>query len=606
MTEFLDRIADPCRQPRMFAVRVERMWWLHRALNPAVASSTEGDDSVQDSASVSAHSSASSVPSARRKSKTAVAREVYPQPEPAPKKVISLMARPTRERVVPPLNVVVRGDNESPVRSRCPRPIIRHRSEQAQTPVSTMMPRLFMNSASHRLVSRMQSPGGSTVVILSHQDSTQPVRTRAGRVGLVSPTPSLEAVTVPNRSAPRFMNQGPVSVGKRSGSNAMTKPKGPAAREFRGTVGPHRRRTEPIRLTSSPPAPVPHPAGSAGPTRQCPEPRWRTAVRARYPHWSTILDQQHTRLKVDLHTLPWGRVIQDLHGQLEESRAPGTWATIASVVNQFLEFDTRLSSSASTHHEWNHMEMDWRMLFFVQYKIVNGLQVTSAIEYVKKLRQLHRLIAGEVSEPSFLMTEYLKSLHRDPLSTPVGARPLTPEELQQILHNLTRHSTHPAWVPQITCMWITASRADDLHRLEWEDIQAESDRIVIRWDRGTKSGVDKRMDYIPIALNEPSPTVTWLKSQGRLDGKAWPKPFPLDANQVTQLLKKYVPDASSHSIKKGALVALMDRGASIAQTAWKAKHATDETLQTYVGSRAWADAHQAMQMSNSLGTLLRW
>jgi hypothetical protein len=61
---------------------------------------------------------------------------------------------------------------------------------------------------------------------------------------------------------------------------------------------------------------------------------------------------------------------------------------------------------------------------------------------------------------------------------------------------------------------------------------------------------------------------------------------------------------TSHSIKKGALVHLLQQGHSLTSVSYKAKHRSVELLRVYIGPQAWAEAHNAHQMADDLrGTI---
>lgn len=319
---------------------------------------------------------------------------------------------------------------------------------------------------------------------------------------------------------------------------------------------------------------------------------WRETLGRRYPTWHSNVAAHTVRARprdaTEDHLIALRSEVDRRAGM---ARAQTTWAGIATVLNQFEAFEL-----AQTHPSYHVTPLDTRICMWVQHKIWEGLELSSAVTYLKKLRQMYKMVVGE---DSFFLQEFAQALRKDPRSVPEGTRPLTREEMKLLLDRATSEGR---WA-QLFVQWATASRTDDLHRLSKSQITVTSDLVVLTWDKGTKSGTEKRVDAIP---HPPERLVSYLRHlpQNR-------KPFPMDAGALTTFMRRALalpaPDevrVSSHSIKKGALVALLRSGVPINLVMFKAKHSSEQNLQTYVGAEAWAAAHEAAQMSDVLRTMM--
>jgi hypothetical protein len=325
-----------------------------------------------------------------------------------------------------------------------------------------------------------------------------------------------------------------------------------------------------------------------------PRPEWRQHLQEQYPHWGERIDEHATRVRPTvLSETDLIEISEEVNERCGEARKESTWEGIATVVNQFEAFEI-----IQTLPSYRLRPLDRRMLIWLQYKIRPSatahprLGISSAVIYYRKLHQLYRLVTGSESP---LMREYGQGLAKDPESVPSGERPLAPQELRMLL----REARSEAQWAQLYVQWTTASRTDDLQRLVRSQVTLEEDLITLQWDRGTKSGVDKRLDVVPAP---PERLTKYLKTLSPTQ-----RPFPLTATILTRVIRSRLeangvsPEEAakvgSHSIKKGALAELLMRGTPLDNVLFKAKHSTSQNLQTYVGPLVWAEAHAAAEMS---------
>jgi hypothetical protein len=100
------------------------------------------------------------------------------------------------------------------------------------------------------------------------------------------------------------------------------------------------------------------------------------------------------------------RAIGATADRLGQARAESTWRVIAAVWNNFKVFNRENAVNPA----WSALELDEKMATWVELKIGRGeLSRTSPLTYVKKLEQIHRMLAGERSS---LLMEYRRAVRR--------------------------------------------------------------------------------------------------------------------------------------------------------------------------------------------------
>jgi integrase len=326
------------------------------------------------------------------------------------------------------------------------------------------------------------------------------------------------------------------------------------------------------------------------------KPAWFEQVRRVAPWYAARLDEHAVRsAPAQLSKEELVAILGESQDRMGDARADSTWSNMASVINPFAAFDATQKESS-----YQLLPLDMRMVVWLQHRLRQGLELSSVVIYYRRLHGVYRLLQGCDSLP---LQEFGRGLQRDPDSVPRGTRALTREELKTVLE-FARTVSLQAYC-QVYTMYVLASRTDDVNRLRWEDVTLQDDLVICRWDRGTKSGPDRRLDLIPAP---PNALVDLLSSaparESSPDG-----PFSLPCDRITLLIRRALglsqsdPDwalVSSHCLKKTALVRLLENNVPIYQVQFKAKHATPDMLQTYVGSEAWSVAHDALSMSHTL------
>lgn len=271
--------------------------------------------------------------------------------------------------------------------------------------------------------------------------------------------------------------------------------------------------------------------------------------------------------------------------RLGDCRAPSTWDNISAIMNQFHLFDANQTSA-----DYIHLALDWRMAAWIEHKVAKGeLNRGSPVQYAKKMQQAYREIFGE---PSSVLRDLAAGLRRRPDATAMGAIPL-PEPQFRLLLSRCRH---PDVYHQILIQWMTASRTDDMNRLRRQDFDIDGETVKVTWNLGTKGSQMPFTDIISLPAGHTRALGQYLTRFGSDD-----KVFSLSSDTLTAIIRAQVgPQYSSHSIKKGALVHLIEMGHPLTSVAYKAKHRSIDLLRVYIGPTAWAKAHNAPQMAADL------
>ena len=118
-------------------------------------------------------------------------------------------------------------------------------------------------------------------------------------------------------------------------------------------------------------------------------PAWRNTLGCILPSWDRRLSSQALRNPAShLEDSEWVELQARVEARLAESRADSTWATIASVVNQFTSFDM----AQTRRPGWDRHSLDSKIIYFLEHKAMKGLRLSSVGLCWKKLCQLHRIV----------------------------------------------------------------------------------------------------------------------------------------------------------------------------------------------------------------------
>jgi integrase len=242
------------------------------------------------------------------------------------------------------------------------------------------------------------------------------------------------------------------------------------------------------------------------------------------------------------------------------------------------------------------------MCTWVESKIEAGhISGTTPLEYTKRLAYLYR--QAHPSRSSVTLTDYAAALRRDPALRAQQAVPMTRDEYHEVL----RRADHLSVYIYFMLMWLTASRAADMARLQVRSFETQSaserpdGRLFTRitWHGGVKASTLPHTDFV---LLTPKQTEGLRAVLSRTPDQ---EACPFDswsANDVAIALRALTgnPALTAHSVKRGVLQHLIEQGISLPSVVYKAKHADEKHTRVYLGGSNWALANRADQTAEAL------
>ena len=303
----------------------------------------------------------------------------------------------------------------------------------------------------------------------------------------------------------------------------------------------------------------------------------------------------------------WATLAELTEETMGNARALSTRHGYSTVLNRFQDFD-RSNRGAAT---WRRTPMAHKIVAWlesqrqrVELRLTDSrgrtyrkdLSTPSAHAYFKKLQKVFR--GSRFFDPAgqTYLAEYRTSLVRAgarvPLAQAPPAQPVQVAAARGVARSLSMRF-------QITVMWPVTGRTEDARLLVNKNIGFDRTgprpRVVFRWPSGVKN---TRMDVVDVVEMAPSEADELERYLQGLAPEA--HPFPHSAEAVTRLLREVDRTLSSHSIKRGAIQALLRAGHPLHCVSNKAKHSSLAVTRTYVGPVAWAELHRSIEMSRSL------
>jgi len=251
-------------------------------------------------------------------------------------------------------------------------------------------------------------------------------------------------------------------------------------------------------------------------------------------------------------------------------RSRSRWDNLSSTFKQFVIW----SGENLAAEDLMSVNVGWKIIWWVESKLLaKDIELPSARKYVKNLVQSCKEAGLYVDVD--VTDSYKRSLERDgALRTEHQAKPATRETIARARQFLT----HTEYLGLILA-WKTASRIGEMSYLRREHFEEIS---LLRWSitfpyhkgdqfrLGTNIVIDvdveldalirERLDWVP----NGSP-VTDLTTQ-----------------RCAKVLKAIDPEMSAHSVKRGALTALLRAGVPLSVIQAIAKHKDLETLLVYL------------------------
>lgn len=235
------------------------------------------------------------------------------------------------------------------------------------------------------------------------------------------------------------------------------------------------------------------------------------------------------------------------------------------------------------------MTFELRVMIWCEHQIASGeIEIQSAYQYCKNISAGIQKMGGKVTG----METYMQGLRKSGALAPNDqAQPISKEQMYRLLEFLERDGTDHERA-HLLLMWFTASRYDDIEKLISKKVVKERTLEDGRIQWNVRFDVHKGD---PFYLGGSSKMVLPPDLSRFLEhflGRRGPEESATAATyeQVNAAVQSLYPNLSSHSIKRGALMELLQSGVPLETLQVIAKHRSLKTLLIYLDSARVADA----------------
>lgn len=271
---------------------------------------------------------------------------------------------------------------------------------------------------------------------------------------------------------------------------------------------------------------------------------------------------------------------------LAQALAESTWRGHHSVFRRYLQFANHLEASQL------HLEPEVMLVLFITRLLKRGdIDVSSALTYVNSLVSCLRRHGVELKEKS-LIKDIRRALRRMGASKPKRQAP--PATLAEV-HKAIRDAPTAGLKLIILLSWRAGARVGDVARLRRQDL------VLV--PGGAKLGFwDAKNDPFHLGCHTG---VTLSQDESQLLETFWGRteeihPLARYACQVDGHLKTVNPILSRHSLRRGALTALLRSGVDLDSIRGFSKHSSISALLRYLPAAEIPSVSKATELSKFL------
>ena len=287
------------------------------------------------------------------------------------------------------------------------------------------------------------------------------------------------------------------------------------------------------------------------------------------------------------------RVAKSATKTVGDALAASTWRGIEATHRRLVQFKELWLEATGVDLPW-----DLAIVYWVQRLMMSAespLSTASALEYVMRAKSALRRM-GTVVESQMLL-DFVRGLKRQGALRPSKqAKPATEAQVADALEGATEMDTALALV----LAWSGAARVSDVLRLRVRDVTFEEGFVAINWS-DTKS--DPFRLGVTTGISLPPRWRTTLRQ--RIDGRDRESVL-LDSSyrKVVAALKRTDADLSGHSLRRGALAALLEQDVALHTMQQVSRHSSLDALARYLPAGKLTVARQSAEASRLLGTRL--
>ena len=285
---------------------------------------------------------------------------------------------------------------------------------------------------------------------------------------------------------------------------------------------------------------------------------------------------QPVQMKVKKHTTT-GNVLQlqkAVAKTLSAAFSDKYNASNTSVYNRYLLFVEDLTKKG---YSFSPVQSG---LLWIQHLDSQQIIVTSAGQYLVNLAAALRIFEGlhlDLEDDRHLWSMFRRSLARAGSLKPLRQAPPILFCLVVIIINDTTRTLEER--VSVLVGWLSAARGADLRSLTTEKCSITGCELALDFT-GVKNDPFKMGLHCTVEV--PEEWLPLLQQHLTQCEQMGTKPFTLTSAQITALLRLYDESLSGHSIRRGSLQHLLERGATLAQIQQFGRYRSEEALLHYL------------------------
>ena len=276
---------------------------------------------------------------------------------------------------------------------------------------------------------------------------------------------------------------------------------------------------------------------------------------------------------------------------LGEALAPSTWRGLEATHRRLLQFRTEWWQTTGVELGWDLTVMHW-----VQRLLMEGdITIPSALEYVLRAQGALKRLGHPVD--SQLLRDFTRALRRQGAMRPHRQAVAATEA--QVLSALEAEPDRDTQLA-IVLAWSGAARVSDVVRLRVRDVTFEDGFVAVNWS-DTKSDPFRLGVTTGLHL-----TAEWTRRlRDRLTGRPGAEVIlDTDYRKLVRALKRVDGELTGHSLRRGALLALLDENVRMDVIRQVSRHSSLDALARYLPAGKLAIARTSAEASRLLGANL--
>ncbi|KAJ9435026.1 hypothetical protein DIPPA_04989 [Diplonema papillatum] len=286
------------------------------------------------------------------------------------------------------------------------------------------------------------------------------------------------------------------------------------------------------------------------------------------------------------------RVEVAARNHLSLALASSTWRSLESTHRRMLQFKWNWESRSE-----REIDVPTAVVLWLTRKMLGEpgrapIVCSSALQYLQDLKSAQRRVGAPISD-SQVVRDFERSLRRQGAMRPTRqAVPATHQDIQRVLRKEAGSQVGLA----IALAWAGAARVSDVTRLTVGDVSWEDGFVAVNWSQ-TKSDPFRLGVTTGLVLSEDWSAELRRHVEGRPPGELI---LSVSYAQVKAALKRARPELTGHSIRRGALFRLLQKGLHLEEIRRVSRHSSLDALVRYLPAGKLAVARETATSSGLL------